>query len=73
MLFRVRAGRGKATLLPRSVGRTAVPVDSVVRPAGEGADEKRLAMRWGNRDGTVQGRRRTGAGVLLRVVTAQGR
>ncbi|WP_406515195.1 hypothetical protein OH809_14450 [Streptomyces sp. NBC_00873] len=57
MLFRVRAGRGKATLLPqtgapRSAGRTAVPVDSMVRRVGEGADEGRLAIRRVNPDGT---------------------
>ncbi|GAA3476489.1 hypothetical protein GCM10018966_010170 [Streptomyces yanii] len=53
VLFRVRAGRGRATLLPRtgtprSVGRTAVPVDSVVRPLGEAADERQLVRRRAN-------------------------
>ncbi|MFB6777699.1 hypothetical protein ACFCX0_09780 [Streptomyces sp. NPDC056352] len=55
MLFRVRAGSGKATSAPqtgapRSVGRTAVPVDSVVRPVGEVADERQLARRRANPD-----------------------
>ncbi|MFV5996582.1 hypothetical protein ACNPQM_30335 [Streptomyces sp. NPDC056231] len=71
MLLRFRAGRGKATLPPRPADRTAVPVDSVARPAGEGVDDGRLAVRRVNRDGT--GLKDTGAGTLLRVVTAQGR
>ncbi|MEV0488651.1 hypothetical protein [Streptomyces atratus] len=61
-------GHGKATLLPqtgtpRSVGRTAVPVGSVVRPVDGVADEGRLAMRRGDPDAT--GHEDTGAPVTV--------
>ncbi|MCX4532656.1 hypothetical protein OHA79_30905 [Streptomyces sp. NBC_00841] len=57
MLFRVRAGSGKDTPVPqtgmlRSVGRTAAPLDSMARPVGEVADERQLARRRANPDGT---------------------
>ncbi|MFE7712964.1 hypothetical protein ACFU6I_46225, partial [Streptomyces sp. NPDC057486] len=48
---RTRNSTFAQTGTPRSVGRTAVPVDFVVRPVGEAADERRLVRRRANPDG----------------------